>query len=308
MRNALHAAAHLAVWAGLYVAGAVVCLSQIAGLDAAVPFGARIRAAAFAFCTAMAAYLLDRVKMFDSWLDPADAQAHPSRFAFLASHSIRVRVLSLLLLVVAVWLGMDLLAWGAIVPVLAVAGVLVYAARPRGSRPRPKDIVLLKNAYVAAGITGFAAVVATAAVRPVGGDGEGGTGLGTLWEIAVAHAVPLGFSCAHLAARVFADAVLCDLDDEDADRRHGTGTLPTHLGRVRAWNIALGVRFGIALAVVLIPVLPAPARLAWAAVTVASSVALRLAAPARVRDWVDARLPMEAASVAVILALERSAS
>lgn len=301
MRSALHASAHLAVWAGLYVAGAVVCLSQIAGLDAAVPFDRRVRAAAFAFCTAMAVYLLDRVKMFDSWLDPADAQAHPSRFAFLVSHSIGVRALILLLLMMAVWLGMDLLAWGAVVPVLAVAGVLVYAARPRGSRPRPKDVVLLKNAYVAAGITGFAAVVATAAVHS-------GAGLGTLWEFAVAHAVPLSLSCVHLAVRVFADAVLCDLDDEDADRRHGTGTLPTHVGRARAWNIALGVRLCIAFALVLVAALPGPARLAWAAVTVASSVSLRLAAPTRVRDWVDARLPMEAASVAVILALWRSAS
>ncbi|MCC6428255.1 MAG: hypothetical protein IT435_15720 [Phycisphaerales bacterium] len=299
VQSALHVVAHLAVWAGLYVAGAVVCVSQVAGIDAIVPIGTRTRAAAFAFCTAMAVYLLDRVKTFDSWLDPADAQAHPARFAFLAQHSTRVRVLILLLLTAAVCLGKGLSAWAAAVPVLAVAGVLVYAARPRTGRPRPKDIVLLKNAYVAAGITGFAVVVAIAAVHP-------GAGLRIVWEVAVAHAVPLSVSCAHLAMRVFADAVLCDLDDEDADRRHGTSTLPTHLGRTRAWNTALAVRLCIALGLVLIPVLPAPARLAWAAVTVVSSVSLRLAAPVRVRDWVDARLPMETACVAVILVLWRS--
>ncbi|MGE3108949.1 MAG: hypothetical protein AB7N65_03175 [Vicinamibacterales bacterium] len=297
--NALHAAAHLAVWAGLYVAGAVVCFSQVAGIDAIVPIGTRTRAVAFAFCTAMAVYLLDRVKMFDSWLDPADAQAHPSRFSFLANHSTRVRFLILLLLTAAACLGKDLSPWIAAVPVFAVAGVLVYAARPRTGRPRPKDIVLLKNVYVAAGITGFAAVVAIAAAHR-----EASPRI--LWEVAVAHAVPLSFSCAHLAMRVFADAVLCDLDDEDADRRHGTSTLPTHLGRTRAWNTALGVRLCIALVLALIPVSPAPARLAWAAVTVVSSVSLRLAAPLRVRDWVDARLPMETACVAVILALWRA--
>ena len=105
---------------------------------------------------------------------------------------------------------------------------------------------------------------------------------------------------------MFADAALCDLDDEEADRRHGTGTLSTHLGRTRAWNTALTLRLCIAIALVLIPALPANARLAWAAVTVASSVSLRLAAPTRVRDWVDARLPIEAALVAVILASWRT--
>lgn len=301
--STLHIAAHLAVWAGLYIAGAVVCFAQLAGIDGLVPARALALAVSFAFCTAAAVYLLDRVKLRDAWLDPADAQAHPQRFDFLAARSALVRGLIVVLLVLAAWLGTMLISsgggrWvGALVPVLSAAGVLVYAGRPRRGRARPKDILFIKNFYVAAGITGFAAVVALAAVHA----GEHDWGLRAMWETVKSHAAPLAVSAAHLAARVFADAVLCDLDDEDADRRHGTGTLPTHLGRARAWNIALAIRLALAAAIALVPILPAPARLAWAGVTAASSIVLRLAAPARVRDWVDARLPIESAMVAAVL-------
>jgi hypothetical protein len=291
-------ASHAAVWAGLYIAGAVVCLAQVAGLDAAVPAGMRVRAAVFAFCTAAAVYLLDRAKLRDAWLDPADAQAHPRRYAFVAGHSAWLRGLLAVLLAAAAWLGWGLVVWGAVVPLVAAVGVLVYAGRPRTSRPRPKDVVLLKNVYVAAGITGFAALVSVAAAGP-------GVGLSGVWDIAAAHALPLAVSCVFVAVRVFADAVLCDLDDEEADRRFGTGTLPTHLGRVRAWNVALAVRLASAFGLLLMPMVPWPARVGWAAVTLVSSLGLRLAAPSTMRDWVDARFAVEAAVVAAGLALWR---
>lgn len=290
-------ASHAAVWAGVYVAAAVVCLAQVAGLDVGVGAGARLRAAGFAFATAAAVYLLDRAKLRDAWLDPADAEAHPGRYAFVAGHSRALRVAMVVLLVVAAWLGWGLAAWGAAVPVVAAVGVLVYAGRPRARRARPKDVVLLKNGYVAAGITGFAVLVGLAAAG-----GAGAEGMGALIR---AHAGALAVSCVHLAVRVFADAVLCDLDDEDADRRYGTGTLPTHLGRRRAWNVAVGVRLGVAGALVLVPAGPLGARAGWAAVTVVSSLWLRLAAPGRVRDWVDARFGVEALVVAVGLMVWR---
>lgn len=290
---------HAAVWAGLYVAGAVVCLAQVAGIDVLISPRARIIAGGFVFCTAMAVYILDRVKLRDAWLDPADAHAHPRRYAFVSGHSRGLRWFMVLLLAVAVYLGWMLEVWGAAVPVLAAIGVLVYAGKPRGARPRPKDIVLLKNLYVAAGITGFALLVSLAAVQP-------GADIAVLRNFAAAHATPLLFSAALLAIRVLADAVLCDLDDEDADRRFGTGTLPIHLGRARAWNVAIALRLGAAAALVVIPVLPWWPRMAWASVTVISSITLRIAAPARVRDWVDARLALEALVVAIVLAVSRS--
>jgi 1,4-dihydroxy-2-naphthoate octaprenyltransferase len=288
-----------AVWAGFYVIGAVVCVAQVAGVDPLIPPRIKMAAAAFAFCTATGVYLLDRVKLRNAWLDPADAEAHPRRFAFIAGHATAVRGAMVLLLAAAALLATKVSIWGACIPVLAATGVLIYAGKPRGQKPRPKDIVLLKNIYVSLGITGFAVTVALAAIRP-------GAGLAVVQRVAVAHALPLAIACAYLALRVVADAALCDLDDEESDRHHGTHTLPIHLGRIRAWNMALGLRVGAALALMMIPTLPLWPRLGWAAVTIISSAWLRLAAPARLRDWVDARFAVEAAAVALILCLART--
>ncbi len=286
-KNPAHAAAHLALWAGMYVAAAVVFLAQVTGVDGLVPPGVRIGAAAFAFCTAVGVYLVDRVKVRDRWLDPADAQAHPERFAFLARNSVRVRALAFAMLVGGAVLGFRLHPLLALAPLCAGVGVMVYAGRPRRERPRPKDIVVVKNAYVAGGITGFAAIVVVIGSHPRAPMDE-------LVPAVIDHASVLVIGCLLLAIRVFADAVVCDLDDEEADRAHGTATLPTHLGRARAWDIALGLRIAIAIALALTPVFPAPARFAWAGVTVVSSVVLRMMSPPRVRDWVDARFAAEA--------------
>lgn len=291
---ALAAASHLAVWPGAYLVGAVACLAQVAGVDALVSTRAAIISAGFVFCTAAAVYLLDRVKLRDRWLDPADAQAHPDRYAFISTHTKLVRWLIVILLAKAAILGFLLFEWAAVIPLIAVTGVLIYAGRPRAARPRPKDILLLKNAYVALGITGFSLLVVLAAATPQ-------SGFADLWHGALAHLLPLTLSCAHLFVRVLADAILCDLDDEAADRSFGTDTLPNQLGRARAWNIAFAMRLCAAAALLLTPALPFWPRVVWASVTVASSIALRLIAPIRVRDWVDARLAIEAAVVAASL-------
>lgn len=296
VRGALHAASHLAVWAGLYVVGALVFLAQVSGIDGGAAAGARVRAAAFAFCTAAGVYLLDRVKLRDAWLDPADAEAHPERFAFLSRRSRLVRALIVALLALAVWTGESLSVWGALAPALAAAGVLVYAGRPRRAHPRPKDLVFLKNGYVALGITGFSVVVACAAASPH-------ASVGAMRDFMAAHWTTLAIASALLLVRVAVDASLCDLDDEDSDRRHGTGTLPTHVGRTKAWNIAAAVRLGVAAALAVIPALPAPERFAWAGATALSTLALRAAAPARVRDWVDASFALEAAVVTGVVLL-----
>ena len=293
------AVAHAAVFAGLYVTASVVCLAQLAGLDRGVSPEFKFVAAAFAFCTATGVYLLDRVKLRDAWLDPADAHAHPRRFAFIARHAIAVRTAMGVLLICAGFLGARVLEWGAVIPIAAAAGVLLYAGRPRTARPRPKDVVILKNLYVALGITGFAAVVALAAFRPR-------ADLAALTRASILHEAPLAISCAHLAVRVLADAVVCDVDDEDADRRFGTGTLPVHMGRHRAWKTAMALRIAAAVAIACIPALPLIPRITWAAVTVVSSTALRLAAPTRLRDWVDARFAIEAAAVTAVLSITRS--
>ena len=287
---------YIALWAGLYVVGSLVFLAQISGLDDHIHAATKFTAVAFTFCTATGVYLLDRVKLRDAWLDPADAHAHPKRFNFVSSHARPLRIAMLVLLAVAAGLGWMLMRWGVLIPPLAAMGVFVYAGRPRDERPRPKDVMLLKNFYVALGITGFAVLISLAAIRPR-------ADLEVLAALARRHVLLLALAAAHLMVRVFADAVLCDLDDEDADRRFGTETLPIHLGRNKAWNTALGIRLAAALILAAIPVLPLGPRLAWAGVTVVSSLTLRFAAPRRLRDWVDARFAIEAAVVSLVLCL-----
>src|ERR1043165_1871372 len=49
-----------------------------------------------------------------------------------------------------------------LLPLLSAVGVTAYAHRARRTLPRPKDVLLIKNAYTAAGITGFASLVVLA--------------------------------------------------------------------------------------------------------------------------------------------------
>lgn len=290
----LAAASHIAILPGLYVVGAVTCLAQIAGLHARVSNHAARIALAFAFTTAMAVYLLDRVKLRNRWLDPADAHAHPRRFAFLKRNAYPLRALIVVLLITAALLGAGLFVEAALAPLIAAAGVLLYAGRPRATRARPKDLLLIKNAFVALGICGFATMLVVAASNP-------GAPLRDIAQSASANALPLTLAAALLLLRVFADAVLCDLDDAAADRQFGTETIPGALGLTRARNFAIALRLLVAAALAAIPILPLWPRLAWAAVTGISTITLRATAPRRVRDWVDGSLALEAAVVALAL-------
>ena len=196
-----------------------------------------------------------------------------------------MRVLIVAAAATAAATGAAISRWMIVMPIVACAGVLVYTAIPRGRIPRPKDVLVLKNAYVAGGIATFSVVATFAA----------GAGLGQ-----TASATTALFVAVYLGIRVFADAALCDLDDEHADRVHGTRTLPTRLGRQAAWNLALGLRAGSVVALALLPVGPALARAAWAVVTVGSSASLRMASPARVRDWVDLRFAADAIAATLL--------
>lgn len=289
---------HVAVWPSAYLLGAVVCVSQTTGMDRQAGALTRLGAAGFTVSAAAAVYLLDRVKVRDAWLDPADEAAHAGRQAFIAGNSRAIRAAVVVLVGIAAWLGTWIVAAGWIIPLLAVTGVLVYAGRPRADRARPKDVLLLKNMYVGAGIAGFAGMVSIAAAHP------GGSMAGML-QTARAHAGAVMISCVLLAARVVADAILCDIDDSEADRRHRTATLPNRIGRRRAWDVALCMRLAIAGALAASVALPLWPRVLWAGVTAGTSITLRAAAPARLRDLVDARLAIEAGIVTAILTIMR---
>ncbi|MGH7133803.1 MAG: hypothetical protein ACREJO_17885, partial [Phycisphaerales bacterium] len=59
----------------------------------------------------------------------------------------------------------------------------------------------------------------------------------------------------------------------------------------------------LAISLAVVPLGPARVRVAWAIATAVTSIALRGARPAKVRDWVDGRFAAEAAAVSVFLAL-----
>lgn len=281
----------LAFWPGLYLAGAVLFVIYITDAAPIHPFGPAL----FALMTGVGVYLLDRIKISDRRLDPADRAARPARFAFLTAHTAGVRLLaaaSLAASVLIAWRSAPpgRIGWLAAVPLVAAAGVVVYAAGPRRTRPRPKDIIVFKNAYVASGIVGFALLTAR------------------LWEPAPLltspdHITPWVFTAGVLFARVFADATLCDLDDIEADTRFGTSTIPGSIGVIRTKRAAITARVLLAAFLAIIPIGPTPARLAWAGLTVLSSILLLPLPPRRFRDPVDIALGVEAVCVGLLLAV-----
>ena len=299
--------AHLAFFAAVYVAAAVVCAAQLMGAQGSLTPVVLL----YAWSTALLAYLLDRVKLRDAWLDPADRQAHPGRFAFLYEHRRAARLLMAgagVVSLVSGWMIHPSPPIAAAGTVVTIAGVLLYAGRPRAPHgaPRVKDRFVVKNLFVGAGIAAFAVlVVGMASARGAGEVGEAGDAATVSQLVASIRraAQPLALAFAYLTLRVYADAVLCDIDDEDSDRAHGTRTLPTRYGGARAWDIAMWLRLALAASLLLWPVGPFAARAAWAGFSAAGTIALRWLRPAKIRDLVDARFGAEAACVWMILTL-----
>lgn len=290
----LAVASHVALWPTLYVLSAAICFIHLAGLHAA-DLGAAIAAGAVVVCNAAGAYLLDRVKLRDDWFDPADAIAGPARDRFMRRNARLLRPLVAVLLAAGGIAGWLLWPWLALAPILVVVGITAYAGRPRTQAPRLKDVLLVKNGFVAGGITAFVAVVALAASSRE-------PGASRLWNPVAAAPAPIVLALFHVFLRVVADAVLCDLDDERADRRYRTSTLPVVLGRDRAWRIAMSIRLALAAGLLLaLHIHPVHQAVAWSVVTVLTTVLLRLLRPARLRDWVDARFPLEAGLICVYL-------
>jgi 4-hydroxybenzoate polyprenyltransferase len=289
--------AHLAFFAAVYVAAAVVCAAQLTGAHGSLTPGVLL----YAWSTALLAYLLDRVKLRDAWLDPADRQAHPDRFAFLYAHRRAARLLMAGAGAVSLASGWLLHPIAAAGTGATIAGVLIYAGRPHalGGRPRVKDRFVVKNLFVGAGIAGFVVLIVWLAAAGRAGANEAAS----FSDVFSRPPLLLALAFAYLTLRVYADAVLCDIDDEDSDRAHGTRTLPTRVGGDRAWNIAMGLRLALAASLLLWPVGPFAARAAWAIASAAGTIALRWWRPAKIRDLVDARFGVEAACVWVILTL-----
>lgn len=291
--SAIEAIGHVGTWAGVYCAAAAVCFVQLAGLADAPGVALMFSV----LLTATGAYALDRVKLRDAWIDPADIEAQPARYAFIKAHAPTVRFGAIFAIIAAGAIGLFISAWAPAACVLAAVGVVAYAPKPRAYRPRMKDVPWLKNVYVAAGISVFAALAGLAAHGPrEAGASESIERLLTkLCQPSVIATLVL------LMLRVLVDAALCDLDDETSDARFGTRTFATLLGSRRLWAISGLARLG--LIGLTLAAWPCPwwARLVWAGAMVAGTMAVRVRRPRELRDVVDVRFAAEA--VAATLAL-----
>lgn len=291
----IDAIGHVGAWAGAYCAAASACFVQLAGLGDTP--GAPLLLSVFLAATG--AYALDRVKLRDAWIDPADIEAQPERYAFLRAHARTVRFSAILAIATAGVIGLSISAWAPLASVVAALGVVAYAPRPRTHRSRVKDVPWLKNLYVAAGISVFAAIAGLAAHTRHEGR--------SIVELLSALAAPgVIATLTLLMARVLVDAALCDLDDEASDARHGTRTFVTLLGPRRLWMLSGLIRLGlIGLTLAAWPC-PWRARLVWGGAMIAGTIAVRVRRPRELRDVVDVRFAAEA--VLATLALRWLAS
>ena len=238
---------------------------------------------AVAFLTALATYLLDRVKLRDRDLDPADVLAHPQRAGFVREHKGMCRAIVLLSAGGAAGIAIATEPLAALLVPASLAGVLFYA-RPRDrSRWRPKDVLTLKNPSVACSIIAFA--VALTLVYSHGRPMI--EMLGAIW-------IPAIF----LAQHVMADAALCDIDDRIADERYNTRTLAVHVGMARAKRVAVGIKVGALVwpvASVLLGRLDASVTIVWVVLPAVFVFALSKWWGGDYRDPIDLALPVIAA-------------
>ncbi len=297
-----HAAGHLALWVGLYCAAAAVCFAQVSGkaASAAVLWVAGL--------TAMSVYLLDRVKLADTWLDPADRAAHPDRFEFLGVRTKPVRAFALILGLIAMGIAARIHPIAISFVPLAGLGVLAYAGLPRKSRhatrtghaplrhKRVKDVLLVKNVAVAASITGFVGLLVqldTAAP----GQGSAIVPMEPRDTIGLVLAAILVFGI------VLADAIMCDIDDADADREHGTATIPGRFGTKSTWLVAGGLHVSVCALVLFVASdeTTAHARQVWAGLVLVSFLLAAVWRPKKLRDLIDARLAILAIIASILL-------
>ena len=281
----LAAAGHLAIWVGLYFAAAYTIAALLLGK------AIQLNALLAAVCAGTGLYLLDRLKLHDGLLDPADLAADKHRHGFLRSRSRALRVTAWCVLALGTAFVVSIRPADAVLPLVGILGVLNYSHAPK-SRRRPKDVLLLKNLMPGIAIGGLGVILA--AQSP------------TLEATLAAARISLGTIGVFVALVmvVTADAMLCDLDDMTTDRSARTATVPVTRGATTTWNIALamhacagalaigiGVRQGVLVEAAV-----------WTAANLGLTVLLRLIRPARIRNLVDLKLPA-ATLIAVVVAL-----
>lgn len=259
---------HAAVWAALYSAACTLMVAQLA-LGERDPGEGPVL---FAALTGLGVYLLDRAKLSDAGLDPADAEAQPDRHAFIRRWARVLRLSALGCLVAATVLGAWMRWVLAPAPWIGAVAVLFYGGGLAWPRGRLKRWLIVKNLVVAAGLAGFAGVAVE------------------LDRFLLADPRRIGLALVTVVLVVFADAVLCDLADAEADRGAGTRTIPTVFGGKTTWGVAMALEAG---AVALAPLVGHKAW-DWSVPILATTPALMLVPTRAVRDLVDMRLTLVA--------------
>lgn len=264
------AAGHLALWVGLYFAGAYVA--------AVLLLGETIHPGALgaSFCAGVGLYLIDRVKIRDAWLDPADIEGDERRHRFLRQHRRTLRVAAWIILAAGYLSVSATHPSNLVLPLIGIGGVIWYS-KPTRRAPRLKDRAMLKNLLPALAIASLAVILAETSV----------------WHVAHHATVTTGLVFAGLVLQVAADAMLCDLDDLATDAAHGTQTLALALGRDR--TIALGAALQLAAGALWVArgsewnhVLPGGC---ICLANVAGTTALWLRPTGPIRDLIDLKLP-----------------
>ncbi len=212
---------YLAIWPSSYALGVFVLASTL--LDTNQP---NIVSIVYILLCAHSCYLLDRVKIADHRQDPADALALPERAMLFARFAKPIRVLIICELVAASITGLMLEPVIALIPLIALGVVHLYAGRKATPHsPRLKDLPALKAFFVASGHLALSLAVIWANTHDL------------LSNLGLLHCLAIGGVWLIVAG----DAVLCDIDDHDADMMYSTKSLAVLLGSRSAWWSALGM-------------------------------------------------------------------
>lgn len=212
---------YLALWPSLYALGVFVLTSTLLDIDPP-----NIASIVYILLCAHSCYLLDRVKIADHRQDPADALALPERAMLFARFAKPIRGLIICELIAGSITGLMIQPALGLIPLIALAVVHLYAGRKATPcSPRLKDLPALKAFFVASGHLALSLAVIWANTH------ELFSNLGVFDSLAIIGVWLI----------VAGDAVLCDIDDHDADMMYSTKSLAVLLGSRSAWWSALGM-------------------------------------------------------------------
>ena len=218
--KASHFAGYFAIWPAMYALGVLL----LAGHALAMPSPAPITIAYILIC-AHSCYLLDRVKIADHRQDPADALALPERAMLFAQFAKPIRALLLGELIVCTLIGIAIHLILGLIPIAALSVVHFYAGRgATPASPRLKDLPAVKAFVIASGHLALVLVILWSNEHDMlkSLDWLGLLAIIGIWMIVVG------------------DAILCDIDDHDADLVYSTKSLAVMLGARSAWWSAIG--------------------------------------------------------------------